>query len=327
MFLSFLREGLENGNTIQEVLIQVAGMEKGKFRRKLEDVILAMSNNNSFGEALEKNPGILPSHIIKLIQNAEKSNNIRKTIHVCEKLLKREDDRLSYLTKYFVIILSIPAMLAFMSYADTFVIPRLHMVFRDLGLKKHIYFVYMQPIVKITVLFLSIILLILLRSWYTFFRYGVNYKSLLSFYLPWRKKKLEQHFLLHFSMLFDSGFSESDSITLAVKSTENPVYIQQGKKAVVALEKGQKLQDAIHFLDRDGVLKWNIANTARKESSLFDALESWIDVLEAKAFQREQVFLNVVFTLLTIIHSVIVAFITITVFQSLISIVNEVLLW
>ena len=80
-------------------------------------------------------------------------------------------------------------------------------------------------------------------------------------------------------------------------------------------------------LDATGEFQWRLQNAARGGSGFTAALSGWIESLDAKAFQQEQIASTCFTTGLILLNALGVGLVTIGVFQSLIAIINEGVLW
>jgi hypothetical protein len=79
--------------------------------------------------------------------------------------------------------------------------------------------------------------------------------------------------------------------------------------------------------DADAELSWRLANASHEPSGFTAALAGWVEALDAKAFQQEQAFSQILSTGLVLANGLIVGVVVGEVFHIITSIANEASLW
>jgi hypothetical protein len=103
--------------------------------------------------------------------------------------------------------------------------------------------------------------------------------------------------------------------------------LEQAEKAVRDLESGLNLPLALRHFDREAEFGWRLANAAHEPNGFAAALSGWMEALDAKAFEEEQAFSQIVSTGLVLANGLLVALVVVGAFHILVSITNEVALW
>ena len=80
-------------------------------------------------------------------------------------------------------------------------------------------------------------------------------------------------------------------------------------------------------MDHSADFAWRLRNAFRKEGGFARALNGWHEALDAKAFQLEQTFAQLITTVLVLVNGLIVGSISIAIFLTLVQIINAGLLW
>ena len=140
----------------------------------------------------------------------------------------------------------------------------------------------------------------------------------LMYLVPWRRKRLRRDFAAMLAMLLDAGVPEATSVQLAAAATANHVFLRQAAEAARDLQSGGALPAALRRFDSGAEFDWRLATAA---------LAGWMESLDARAFQQEQTFSQIVSTGLVLANGLVVALVVLGVFNILISITDKVALW
>ncbi len=180
-------------------------------------------------------------------------------------------------------------------------------------------------------------------------------------WLPWRRMRLQRTFSRMLAVLLDAEVPERHAVLLAAESTANNIFIRRAEAVVAQLRAGVKLTEAVSALDDAGEFRWRLTNAtaglgsrdkpfdsaqalslpngnvaptddglARRslgEGGFMQALAGWCEALDAKAYQQEQAWSQVITTGLVIVNGVIVGLIAVGLFQALTSIIKQGVLW
>jgi type II secretory pathway component PulF len=149
----------------------------------------------------------------------------------------------------------------------------------------------------------------------------------LMYRVPWRRKRLRRDFAAMLAMLLDAGVPEAASVQLAAEATANHVFLRQAAEAARDLQSGRTLPAALRRFDSGAEFDWRLANAAHEPNGFTAALAGWMESLDARAFQQEQTFSQLVSTGLVLANGLAVALVVLGVFNILISITDKVALW
>jgi type II secretory pathway component PulF len=145
--------------------------------------------------------------------------------------------------------------------------------------------------------------------------------------LPWRRKRLQRDFSSMLALLLDNGVPEPEAVALAAESTANSNMVRRATRVADSLKQGLALPEAVRTMDDSGEFAWRLRNAFRKEGGFARALKGWHEALDAKAFQLEQTFAQLITTVLVLVNGLIVGCIAIAIFLTLVQIINAGLLW
>jgi type II secretory pathway component PulF len=145
--------------------------------------------------------------------------------------------------------------------------------------------------------------------------------------VPWQRKRLDRDFSTMLALLLDAGVPEDQAITLAAESTGNRWFQQKALILNEEVRRGVKLTEAVSRMDESGEFGWRFANAVQAGGGFQRALSGWHDSLEARAFRQEQATAQALTSLLVLFNGLVVGLLAVAVFQSLIAIIQEGLLW
>jgi type II secretory pathway component PulF len=140
--------------------------------------------------------------------------------------------------------------------------------------------------------------------------------------IPWKQKRLQRTFSAMLAVLLDGGVPEAEAVRLAGDCTVNEVCRHRTRLVRAALEQGIKLDDAVRAFDDHGEFHWRLTNAIHAHGGFLNALRGWHEALDAKAFQQEEATAHVVTSGLVILNGVLVALVAMTVFGTLIAMVE-----
>jgi type II secretory pathway component PulF len=143
--------------------------------------------------------------------------------------------------------------------------------------------------------------------------------------LPWRSKRMKRDFSTMLSILLDAGLSENESVKLAAESVSNQIFEHRAQMVARHLEAGEKLSDAIRYIDNAGEFRWRLKNATHVKEGFHSALRGWHEYLDAKAYQQEQASSQMITTSFVLLNGLVVGVFAGGMFYTLIMIVNAVL--
>ena len=93
------------------------------------------------------------------------------------------------------------------------------------------------------------------------------------------------------------------------------------------MQSGLNLPAALRRFDSEAEFGWRLANAAHEPNGFTAALAGWMESLDARAFQQEQAFSQMVSTGLVLANGVLVALVVVGAFNILINITEQAALW
>jgi type II secretory pathway component PulF len=145
--------------------------------------------------------------------------------------------------------------------------------------------------------------------------------------LPWQRRRLQRDFATLLAAALDAGLPEPQAVALAGAGTSNAVWRERARAAEAELARGAKLPEALAGLDETGELRWRLANAAFGRGGFLAALAGWREALEARAFRDEQVSAQLLTTGLVLLNGGLVTLLTVGVFQVLVNLSQNAVLW
>jgi type II secretory pathway component PulF len=144
----------------------------------------------------------------------------------------------------------------------------------------------------------------------------------LAWRIPWKQKKFLRAFSAMLAVLLDGGVPEAEAVRLAGESTANEICRRRARRVIAALERGNKLDDAVRMFDDTGEFHWRLTNAVHGRGGFLAALRGWHEALDAKAFQQEEVATHIATSGMVILNGVVVALIATAMFGILMAVLN-----
>ena len=135
--------------------------------------------------------------------------------------------------------------------------------------------------------------------------------------------RLTQIFAQGLVLALKSGMSERVAINVAAGYTGNSRFQELAGRAISDLESGEFLTTVIktHF-PYSKELSWRIKYISENREQAFMSIEQWCDHLEARAYRAEQMFSQIVSTMMILILSAWVAIIAIVLFSRMVGLIE-----
>ena len=146
----------------------------------------------------------------------------------------------------------------------------------------------------------------------------------IALHLPWKRKRLQRDFSALLASLLDSGIPEEKSVQLAAEATANRAFQRRAESAIMELREGAVLAQALEKLDHSGEFQWRLRNASHSGPRFTLALHGWIESLDARAFQQEQFFSQLVSTSFVLLNGLMVGLAAVTVFRFLIGTIDAI---
>jgi hypothetical protein len=93
------------------------------------------------------------------------------------------------------------------------------------------------------------------------------------------------------------------------------------------LANGATLSRAVQPVDDTGEFGWRLVNAARAHGGFLSTLAGWHESLDAKAFQQEQAAAHVLTSAIVLLNGALVLLVALSVFGTLISLIETGVLW
>ena len=293
----------------------------------------------SIADALARVPSMASPQVAAMLRVGEKLGDVRKVFSVCRGMLKDANSQTRNAVNYAFILLLVgtPALPLMLAAEKEVVMPKfqgmaaVYDVEVDSSALAIVKWADVIGACQVAFTFLVCAGVVAyvggprLRRWMaTIFPTMCDH---LMYRVPWRRKRLRRDFASMLAMLLDANVPEQMSIQMAAAATANCVFMRQGEEAVRDLQSGLSLSNALRRFDRDAEFAWRISNAAHASGGFSNALSGWVQALDAKAFQQEQAFSQIVSTAMVFFNGFLVASVVLGLFGVLIEITNKIALW
>jgi len=334
-FLDLLEAAIDRGQSVEQAILSAAESRDRVMGVRFYMLAAHLEDGARLGEALEKVPTFLPPQVNAMLRAGEKLGDLKKILPACREVLRVAPDTVRATTHYMVAILLIfaPICVWMISLLMIFVVPKFKDVFcgMDITLWNPALFVfYYAPQLiefEITIFFTLLAVAVfyvggpgLVRR-FQFRRVPVV--DWIAWRVPWKRKKLLRAFSAMLAVLLDGGVPEAEAIRLAGESTTNEICHRRVRRVIAALERGEKLEDAVRAFDDTGEFHWRLANAVHARGGFLNALRGWHAALDAKAFQQEETATHAMTSGLVILNGVVVGLIAIAMFGMLVMILRR----
>lgn len=336
-FLDFVETALKRGQPVEQAILSAAESRDRVMGVRFYMVAAHVEDGARLGDSLEKVPTFLPPQVNAMLRAGEKLGDLKKVLPACREVLRVAPDTVRNTTHYMVAILLLfaPICIWLITLLMVFVVPK----FRDVAAGSG---AALSPISKFVfaiepelVAFEAIMFLVLMGvaifyiggpSFVRWFQFrSVPVVDGITWRVPWKRKKLLRAFSAMLAVLLDGGVPEAEAIRLAGESTANEICRRRARRVIAALERGEKLDDAVRAFDDTGEFHWRLANAVHSRKGFLEALHGWHAALDAKAFQQEETATHMMTSGLVILNGVVVGLIAVSMFGLLVVILKTTL--
>jgi type II secretory pathway component PulF len=339
-FLDLLETGFRQGHSPEATIASISTTQDRSVGVRFHLLALHLQSGLVFTDALARVPSLASPQVAAILRVGEKLGDVRKVFPVCRGMLKDANSQMRNAVNYLLLLALVgtPIVPLLLATLKVFIAPKMQQEAEAYGVDTHppgmmgvMYlsnWIAAAQVVLAVLIFLGVVVYIggpRLRRWVT--TVFPTICDRLMYRVPWRRKRLRRDFAAMLAMLLDTGVPEATSIQLAAAATANRIFVQRGEEAVRDLQSGQNLATALRRFDRDTEFSWRLANAAHGPDGFAAALSGWMESLDAKAFQQEQTFSQIVSTGLVLVNGLLVGLVVFGVFDILISITNEAVLW
>lgn len=338
-FLDLLEVGFKQGQSPERTVTDIASTRDLTVGVRFHLLAEHIRNGLRFTDALARVPSLAPPHVAAILRVGEKLGDISKVLPVCRGMSRDADSNARNAFNYLLLISlpTLPLLPLVMISAKTVIVPKLVEIADVYGVHSNKFLTSVThlggwfsiaEICVAAVVAIGILAYIggpRLQRW---LEAGLPpLTNWISYGLPWRRKRLRRDFIAMLSLLLDAGVPEATSIRMAAASTANRVFVDHADAAIRDLENGKNLAEALRRFDSEEELSWRLANAAQAQGGFFSALSGWMESLDARAFQQEQMVSQIITTGLVVCNGIWVGLMAGGLFYVLTSITNQVALW
>jgi type II secretory pathway component PulF len=338
--IDLLETGFRQGHSPEETIAAISATQDRSVGVRFHLLAAHVESGLAFTDALARVPSLASPQVAAMLRVGEKLGDVRKVFPVCRGMLKDANSQMRNAVNYVFLLALVgtPIVPILLAVLRAHIAPRLQNAAQSYGVDPHppgmMGVIHLSNWIAAAQMAVAVLICLgvvayiggpRLRRWFA--TVLPTTCDRLMYRVPWRRKRLRRDFAAMLAMLLDAGVPEATSIQLAAAATANHVFLQHAELAVRDLQSGWNLPTALRRFDREAEFSWRLANAAHGPDGFAAALSGWMESLDAKAFQEEQTFSQIVSTGLVLANGLLVALVVLGVFRILISITNEVALW
>jgi type II secretory pathway component PulF len=338
-FLDLLENGLKRGETPERTFIELGLCRDKSLAARVHMLSAYLEKGLRLGAALEKVPSLLPGPMTAMLKAGEEIGDVGKVLPACRRMLRDGQSKVRSGLNYMIIIcLALLPLTPFVFIVvRTVVVPRYEAIFQGFAGDAPGQSALLFPSGLISwagllmgaevILIFFVYLLAILYVGGPYFSRTLPSAAGLFQGLPWRRKRVQRDFSGMLAVLLDAGVPEEKAVRLAANSAANPRFARRAERVCQGLRDGLRLAEAVGRLDDTGEFKWRLANAARGRAGFLQALNGWLESLDARAFQQEQAASQLATTGLVLFNGLTVAVVALAIFLPLMEIINLAVLW
>ncbi|MFN7139830.1 MAG: type II secretion system F family protein [Limisphaerales bacterium] len=340
LFLDLLEMGMRQGQRPENVIVSISQSRERSVGVRFHLLAAHIEDGLRLTQALDKVPRFLPPQVNAMLKVGEETGDLRKVLPACQMVLQDANSQVKSALNYLILIVFVLAPITPYIYFtfEVYVLPKFQEILA--GMTEEMTnapladFIFAAGSNLAWMQFCLTMVLYIGAAFYIggprlsggFRKVIGNWVDRFHFYLPWRRKRLQRDFANMLALLLESEVPEAKAVELAGKCTNNRVVISQSNQVIAALQQGTKLQDALTLLTNAEGLHWRLKN-AFHHGSFVRSLNGWLEHLDAKAFQQEQAAAHLTSTGFVIVNALLIGLIVAGIFQVLVFLVNEAVLW
>jgi type II secretory pathway component PulF len=339
LFLDLIETGLTQGRSIENTIVSISRSRDQSVGVRFHLLAAYLESGWKLVPALEKVGTLVPPQFVAMLRVGEEIGEPRRILPACRALLKDATSQIQSAYNYLVVLafVLIPVVPALFWMMTVFVLPRYKAIFAEMLEGEVLPPVPFELAALLSQIQLGVALLFYigaifyvggprLISWLQAGLSVPNFDWLL-YRIPWRRKRMQRDFAAMLGALLDAQVPEERAVALAGASTANRSFMKRATGVVAQLRQGVKLTEAIAGLDESGEFRWRLANAIHSGKNFLLALAGWLDALEAKAFQQQQAFAQLVTTAFVLYNGLMVTLFAVFVFHGITMMIDEGVLW
>jgi type II secretory pathway component PulF len=334
-FLRLLELGVGQGRSVEETIASLARARVRDMGVFFHLVAAWMERGCRLGGALQEAPGFLPRQVAAMIRVGESVGQLERVFPLCRASLgSGPAESRKQLNNLAVLLFVSPIGPVVLWMIAIFILPKFRAIWDDMGIQAPF---YVETCFKIGYALASITALLWLGLWILESSRGGGGRLIrmlfpgsgglldwLELRLPWKRKRIQRDFSAMLAALLDTGVPEAKAIELAAEATANRRFQRRAERAVHSLREGVSLAGALQKLDGSGEFRWRLQNATPSGRGFSQALSGWIESLDARAFQQEQFFSQLVSTGFVLLNGVMVGLTAISIFRFLIITIDSI---
>ncbi len=332
-FLRLLEIGLRQGRTLEETVASLARARVREMGVAFHQVAAWMQRGMRLSAALREVPRFLPGPVAAMLTVGEQTEDVLRVLPACTATLRGGAGQSNRQTNDFMVMfMASPVGPIVIWMVTIWVMPRMREIGLDMGLP-------FDPVPEFcvqagfwigaltTVVWLVLWLMEMGRTGGRWLFRGLvrPIRSVLdhvNFRVSWVRRRVQRDFASLLASLLDSGVPEARAVELAGEATDNRAFQSRVLAVLGHLRDGVPLPCALGALDRSGEFQWRLENAAAAGRGFSSALAGWQESLEARAFQEEQAFSQLLSTSLVLLNGLMVALAAVGMFHFLINLME-----
>jgi len=338
-FLDLLEGCLNQGTTPERGIVALSATKDTSLGVRFHWLAALVESGLPLQQALNRVPGFLPVRIQALLETGALLGNLRRVLPVCRRVTTDALSAVQGASNFVILaLLAIsPAAASVLGILTVFVLPKFFMIAEDMGAEVPpllhwltLHGGWLKTGIFSLCLFVNGFVLLYVGGPYVgrwLRRRGLYLFDGLTWRVAWRRSRLQRDFVALIALLLDEGMSEVEAVSLAAKSIPHATVWARADRAVLDLKEGRSLARALRHLDDSGDLAWRLQNASAARRSFREALEGWLEALDARAYQQEQLATQFTTTGLVLFNGALVGLLVVGVFQPLIAIIDAAALW
>ncbi|MEP6663309.1 MAG: type II secretion system F family protein [Verrucomicrobiota bacterium] len=327
-FLDLIETSLAQGQSVEHTIVSAAESRDRSVGVRFHLLAAYLESGLPFGNALQEVPRFLPAQISRILRVGEKLGDIRLVLPACRETLRGSTAFTRSLVQFiFLPLLFFPIVTSVLVIN---VLPKIREIAAGTGEIVLTDFSPLGRLILLSQFILSAILVLGLLLYVggprfvRWFRFrDLPFADWMAWRVPWKQKQMQRTFSSMLAVLLDSGVPELEAVQLASDCTNNEIFSRRSRKVIAALERGEKLTEAVRALDDSDEFHWRLTNAVHARGGFLAALRGWHEALTAKAFQQEEAAAHIFTSGVIVLNGVLVALIAVFLFNVLTSIIEK----
>ena len=331
-FIDLLEVGLKQGRTLEQTVMTLSQSREQILGVYFHLAAAYLELGHRFIAALDMAPRFLPRRVVAMLKVGEEIGSIQKVFPACRQTLRDGTSASQAAANNLIVFLFVPPLgIGLLWMFNIWVLPKFRDIGRDMLVQMPSWpeqFFAWSNLLAGAVLFFWILFAIAAFSetggWRLLDRLGLwPLTHRLSFWIPWRRKRMLRDFSAMLALLLDAEAPEQKAVLLAAAGTGNRVFHARAGRVVRDLQQGARLTDAVQWIDDAGEFRWRLRNATQPPVAFCAALAGWHEALEAGAFQQQQAASQTITAGFVLLNGAMVALFAAGVFKMLIAIIDE----